>query len=200
MTLEERRTHMWQAIVRRVFTLNDDKQRAQWLQCFAQSICSYVDNPIFTSPKPTCSGFKGQIGNRCLLTCAYSIGPERAQFDILQPELYVQYGIDSTVFTCAVGKNETVDDVTEDDIACVLRGMVEHPRQHVHFFEDIIRHELRVGTGLAEPYLFLFQLRFQLCLDPTRRAREIARLQAILTPGWFQRRDSVAPSHLFGLR
>ena len=78
--------------------------------------------------------------------------------------------------------------------------MIEHPRGHLHVFEDAAYHEVRVGTGISDPFLFLFQLRFQLCLDPEVRQAELVRLAAIFTPHWFQCRDSVAPAHLFGLR
>ena len=200
MTLEERRTHMWQAIVRRVFSFEDQKRSAEWLGCFTQSVFTYIDDPIGLSPKLSCDTFRGRFGHGCLLTCDYTIGSDRAQFDIQRPEWYAQYGIDRTVFAPLRGADEEVDEVTAGDVDSVLRGMIAHPRVHLHTYEDKVYHDMRIGSGLDEPLLFLFQLRFQLNLDEKRREAEIARLRDIFTPDWFKQRNSVTPSYLFDLR
>ena len=59
--------------------------------------------------------------------------------------------------------------------------------------------EFRVGIGLCKPFLFLFQLRFQLCIDATRREREMERLRAMFTIDWLTRGRTVSPQILFGL-
>lgn len=70
------------------------------------------------------------------------------------------------------------------DIEAVLDGMLFHPRCHAHL-EDLgiqyveldqnraglSSHEVRVGGGIENPYVFLFHLRYQFCLvaDEVRR-------------------------------
>ncbi|MBW2737426.1 MAG: hypothetical protein JRE64_00975 [Deltaproteobacteria bacterium] len=62
------------------------------------------------------------------------------------------------------------------DIEAVLNGMIFHPRCHTHL-EDLGRqvqldqdrgglssHEVRIGGGIENPYVFLFHLRYQFCL------------------------------------
>ena len=63
------------------------------------------------------------------------------------------------------------------DIEAVLDGMLFHPRCHTHF-EDLgilpvqldrdrgglSSHEVRIGGGIENPYVFLFHLRYQFCL------------------------------------
>ena len=60
------------------------------------------------------------------------------------------------------------------DIEAVLDGMIFHPRCHTHF-EDLgvqldqskgglSSHEVRIGGGIENPYVFLFHLRYQFCL------------------------------------
>lgn len=63
------------------------------------------------------------------------------------------------------------------DVEAVLDGMLFHPRCHSHI-EDIgaqniqldldsgglSSHEVRIGGGVENPYIFLFHLRYQCCL------------------------------------
>lgn len=64
------------------------------------------------------------------------------------------------------------------DIEAVLDGMIFHPRCHSHLENFGIRqhvqldqdrdglssHEVRIGGGIENPYIFLFHLRYQFCL------------------------------------
>ena len=191
---------MWQAIVRRAFTPGSDRDYADWICAFMKSVRAYInDNPVCDNGWTACYPFIGRFGHQSLLTCRYQIEPKRSQFDIYQPEWIAQYGTDSTVFACPPQTDERVDKVKPEEVECVLRGMIEHPRAHLHLFKDTKRHEVRIGSGLADPCLFLFQLRFQLCLDQARRDRELTRLRDIFTPDWFQDRNVMSPWRLFGL-
>ncbi|MBW2647759.1 MAG: hypothetical protein JRE23_16620 [Deltaproteobacteria bacterium] len=63
------------------------------------------------------------------------------------------------------------------DVDAVLNGMLFHPRCHAHL-EDLgarhvqldqdkdglSSHEVRIGGGVENPYVFLFHLRYQFCL------------------------------------
>lgn len=63
------------------------------------------------------------------------------------------------------------------DVEAVLDGMLFHPRCHAHlkclgiphvkFDEEsggLPPHEVRIGGGIENPYVFLFHLRYQFCL------------------------------------
>ena len=60
------------------------------------------------------------------------------------------------------------------DIAAVLDGLFFHPRCHVHLENFVVGldpnsgglpfHEIRIGNGIENPYVFLFHLRYQFCL------------------------------------
>ena len=201
MKPEERRTHMWRAIALRAFSPASVEECARWLHAFAKTAWMYInDNAVCDSLRVSKPPFVGRFGHQSLLTCRFHIEPERSHFDIYMPEWSAQYGLEDTVFAMVLEKNEVVDDVTSEDIDQVLTGMIEHPRAHLHMFDDRNRHEVRIGMGLDGPFLFLFQLRFQLCLDQDRRQLELARLRGIFTQDWFLRkRDPVSPEHLFGL-
>ena len=72
----------------------------------------------------------------------------------------------------------------ERDVETVLDGMLFHPRCHTHIDKIGVQgrpidldvgglslHEVRIGVGIENPYVFLFHLRYQCCLvaDPARR-------------------------------
>jgi hypothetical protein len=133
--------------------------------------------------------------------CKYKIQPERADFTMLQGDSSEwQYGIESSVFV-PNGRDVQVDraSLCQDDVDKVLCAMITHPRAHLHVYNDKPRREVRIGTGLSESFLFLFQLRFQLCLDPTRRQAELSRLTRIFTLNWLKRERVISPQRLFGL-
>jgi hypothetical protein len=77
------------------------------------------------------------------------------------------------------------------DIEAVLDGMIFHSRCHTHLEDLGIRHvqldrdsgglsshEVRVGGGIENPYIFLFHLRYQFCLVSSQ-ARQSERQRLI---------------------
>lgn len=200
---ERRRTHIWHAIIRNAFAPSDAGTRATWLTCFYQTIPIYVDSPVFSKfPNKYGESFLGEIGCSSLdFLCKYKIQPERADFTMLRGDSSEwQYGIESSVFV-PNGRDVPVDrtSLCQDDVDKVLCAMITHPRAHLHVYNDEPRREVRIGTGLSESFLFLFQLRFQLCIDPTRRQAELSRLTRIFTLNWLKRERVISPQRLFGL-
>jgi len=202
MNDERRRTHVWDIIARHAFMPRGDGERANWLVCFSKSIPKYLDNSILTMPRGGVS-FAGTFGCICLdFECQYSIQSERADFTFLVPSCEWLFGIESTVFACVPnlhGWEEAQQELTQEDLTEVLRGMIEHPRAHLHIHQDPFPHDVRIGTGCFAPFLFLFQLRFQLCIDPVRRQAELSRLTSIFTLNWLRRESDISPKALFGL-
>ena len=97
-----------------------------------------------------------------------------------------------------------------DDVASVLDGMVFHPRNHTHIEEcgltaDLLvnsallaAHEIRIGGGIENAYVFLFHLRYQFCLVSVEsRTQERNRLIDLFTSAIAERRESVPPNELF---
>jgi len=203
MSPERRRTHIWDMIARHAFTPRDVGERARWLHCFSRMIPRYLENPRVSPPQGGGTSFAGVFGCQSLdFECRYSIQPDRADFTMLRPSCEWQFGIESTVFACVPCLhewNEGIDEVCEEDVAEVLRGMVGHPRAHLHIHEDSFPHEVRIGTGLHEPFLFLFQLLFQLRIDQNMRDTEMNRLRRIFCVDWLRTEHDVSPQKLFGL-
>lgn len=62
------------------------------------------------------------------------------------------------------------------DIEKVVDGLLCHPVVHQHIESPIDKHEIRIGGGIDNAFLFLFQLRYQLCPFPDKRKTERDRL------------------------
>jgi len=98
------------------------------------------------------------------------------------------------------------------DVGTVLDGMLFHPRNHAHIEEvgvtvqlngptALNAHEIRMGGGIENFYIFLFHLRYQFCVvsDDTR-AQERNRLVELFTSAISARRSNVPPAELFNFR
>jgi hypothetical protein len=203
MNDSRRRTHVWEIIARHAFMPRNDRDRAYWLGCFSRSIYQYLDDPILRVPRGGMP-LDGTFGCISLdFECRYRIQSECADFTLLVPSCEWQLGVDSRVFACVPDLNgweEAQGELTQEDVTEVLRGMIEHPRTHLHIHQSEFSHDVRIGTGFYAPFLFLFQLRFQLCIDLARRQAELSRLTRIFTLDWLRRESDVSPQALFGLK
>lgn len=201
-TEERRRAHVWHSIVRNAFSPHDPRAQATWLNCFSRVIFTYIDTPQMKFPRQSGVSFFGEIGCSSLdFVCKYNIQPERADFTLLRGrDAEWQFGIESSSFL-PDERDIRVDrtSLLQDDIDTVLLGMFEHPRVHLHVYNDWPRREVRLGTGLSESFLFLFQLRFQLCITEAKRSHEMDRLRDLFTLDWLKRERGISPQKLFGL-
>lgn len=99
------------------------------------------------------------------------------------------------------------------DVEAVLNGMIFHPRCHTHLEDLGIRHvqldqgkgglkshEIRIGGGIENPYVFLFHLRYQFCLVHTDVRRD-ERLRLIdLFERSIRNKKNVPPKALFNFK
>ena len=65
---------------------------------------------------------------------------------------------------------------SRDDIEVVMNGLLFHPKAHQHIESPIDRHTIRFGGGIDNPYLYLFNLRYQFCPDSKKREEERNRI------------------------
>ena len=65
----------------------------------------------------------------------------------------------------------------EHHIETVLNGLIFHPRAHQHIESPINNHEIRVGGGIDNAFLYLFHLRYQLC--PIQEIRDAERRRIV---------------------
>ena len=110
--------------------------------------------------------------------------------------------------------SQQMDKKLHRDVDAVLNGMIFHPRCHTHL-EDLgiqhvqldqergglSSHEVRIGGGIENPYVFLFHLRYQFCLVHTDvRRDERQRLIDLFAGSIGRREQSVDPQKLFNFK
>jgi len=86
-----------------------------------------------------------------------------------------------------------------EDVEAVVDGLVCHPAAHQHLESPVNRHEIRIGGGIGNAFLFLFHLRFQLCPFPEQRAEERVRLIGLFFDAIQQKHEIAANSLLGGV-
>lgn len=100
----------------------------------------------------------------------------------------------------------------QSDIKAVLNGMLFHPRCHAHLEDIGVRHvqldqdsgglsshEVRIGGGIENPYVFLFHLRYQFCLVADQvRQTERQRLIDLFDNSIRENSQNVCARDLFG--
>ena len=105
-------------------------------------------------------------------------------------------------------------DELRSDVAAVLNGMIFHPRCHTHLENLGIKHvqlnqekgglelhEIRIGGGIENPYVFLFHIRYQFCLVHTDvRQDERLRLIDLFENAIRKKKQNVNAKELFNFR
>jgi len=81
-------------------------------------------------------------------------------------------------------------------IGTVLNGLIFHPAVHQHIKSPIDDHEIRIGGGIYNPFVFLFHLRFQLCPSKEKRNKEETRLVTLFEDA-IRSDKNIPPNELF---
>ncbi len=105
----------------------------------------------------------------------------------VDPEFYSKASLQTSVGNYP---SQQMDQLRRD-VDAVLDGMLFHPRCHAHLEDLGVRHvqldqdrgglsshEVRIGGGIENSYVFLFHLRYQFCLVSTQ-VRQIERQRLI---------------------
>ena len=112
--------------------------------------------------------------------------------------------------------HQAVQSHLQCDVEQVLDGMLIHPRNHTHIGElgdgvaaqpdtangdSLPLHEVRIGGGIENSYVFLFHLRYQFCRVSDRvRHKERTRLIRLFTRAMRDNWQTVSPGDLFDFR
>ena len=72
--------------------------------------------------------------------------------------------------------NWAIQKMEREDLESIVDTLLVHPMPHQHIKSPIDDHEIRMGGGITNPFLYLFHLRIQLCPISERRETEKARL------------------------
>ncbi len=181
MNDKQRRAIVWDTIERLAFRPD---QPASWLGLYAKTLhklwgmepmwarFGLDDEFIVNFPNLKCS-YKIESASK------YEISFVHDSSDCLHWQIHVDPGFHSkSSLQIAVGKypSQQMGELRRD-VESVLYGMLFHPRCHTHLEDLGVRHvqldegsgglkshEIRIGGGIENPYVFLFHLRYQFCL------------------------------------
>ncbi len=181
MNDNKRRAIVWDTIERLAFRPNPP---ASWLGVYAKTLhalwgedpmwarFALDDNFIVTFLNLKCSHFIESVSK-------YSISFVHDSSDCMHWQTHVDPGFHSKAsLQTSVGKypSQQMGELRRD-VESVLNGMLFHPRCHAHLEGLGVRtvqldqdsgglssHEVRIGGGIENAYVFLFHLRYQFCL------------------------------------
>lgn len=68
-----------------------------------------------------------------------------------------------TFLTIYNQRNNASRNMDDSDIEAVIDSLLLHPTPHQHVESPLANHDIRVGGGLVNPFLYLFCLRIQFC-------------------------------------
>lgn len=217
MNDNKRRAFVWNTIERIAFRPNSP---ASWLGVYARTLHRFWGNPeIYTRLGPD-DEFVVAFLN---LKCRHSIETV-SKYEIsfvhnssgcthwkthVDPKFLSKASLQTPVDSYP---RQQMDKLYRD-VDAVLNGMIFHPRCHTHLEDLGVRHvqldqekgglkshEIRIGGGIENPYIFLFHLRYQFCLVHTD-ARRKERLRLIdLFERSIKNKKNVSAKDLFNFK
>lgn len=181
------RSYLWEDVFRLGFSIDDAKSRKRWLKSFLGSLrefCGFSEHQEGPSVKD--GKIIGRIDNSHYNLWVYfelsDNGHLHIEFGHIDGRVLFHHSdpiyfspplnkiLDKALRNVAVGKSD------RKDIAEVLDGCIFHPREHLHIAAPEFDHQVRIGGGITNPFLYLFHLRYQLCPISQRREAEKKRL------------------------
>lgn len=183
--------YLWHDVMRLGFSPSGNKDIKKWLHMYGQSLKDFWEIDDYP-PNPKNNGsiiaeLTSSIQINMLMD--YSI-TNISNFSVLflhisnTRELMWKHDVDSRYFsfpeqaflTNHNNRTRAIENMASEHIEGVIDSLLLHPRAHQHIESPISDHEIRIGGGILNPFVFLFHLRYQLCPDETRRDEEKLRL------------------------
>ncbi len=221
MNDNKRRAIVWDTIERLAFRPSSDKDCGTWLSLYARTLTKLWGMEPTSNNLRSNDNFDIPFLN---LKCKYKIKHAEKYSASLQhlsnSRSYWQNDIDPEYLSKA-SLYFTSDKYSrlqrahlQRDIKAILDGMLFHPRCHAHLEAlgvqhvqldqkrgGLPSHEVRIGGGIENPYVFLFHVRYQFCLvSDQARQTEKRRLIDLFEKAISQKDKIVNARDLFSFR
>ncbi len=181
------RAYIWNEVLRLGFSPSSSKDKKTWIKQYLESVPKFCE--IDNYPETPRGEIKGSVSFSDIYF-DYSLEETADKFAVTMNfigetnTLAWTHDFDSTYFlfprqtflTIHNQKSQAVREADEDDVREVIKSLITHPTPHQHIKYPIDNHEIRIGGGIKNPFLYLFHLRFQLCPDDDRKNAEENRL------------------------
>lgn len=181
------RAYLWNEVINLGFSPSSDSEITSWLFQYFKSINDFLEICSYqTPPRREHSKIIAAI-NTPLFCFEYELESiNKSNIQLLSPNnaLIWTHDIDKKYFvfpnqfflTKYNQRNSAKSDFDKIDMEHVIDGLIIHPAAHQHIISPIDQHEIRIGGGMDNPFLYLFNLRFQLCPFKEKRTDERNRL------------------------
>lgn len=181
------RAYLFNDVVQLGFGVADLRTKKKWLNLFLASLREFWGiSEHQVGPQVKDGVITGRIDNsHCNLWLSFQLrenGYLHVEFGHLDGKVLLHHS-DPDYFVPSLDsildktqRNAAIGESSADDIKAVLDTCIFHPREHLHLVEPSVDHHARIGSGISNPLLYLFHLRYQLCPVPQIRAAERGRL------------------------
>lgn len=187
--------YLWQEVIRLGFSPSSDKDRIGWLSQYERSLKDFWE--IGDYPIKVESGVTTITHSGLNFEYKYQRIADISKFTISfcylsnTMDLMWTHDVDNNYFLfpkqSILSKYQKLKQVKKEfkQFAPSVRknimrrisdGLLFHPAVHQHIDSPIDEHEMRIGGGIYNPFVFLFHLRYQLCPDEDKRKNEKERL------------------------
>lgn len=181
------RSYLWEDVFRLGFSVDDGKNRKVWIKSFLGSLREFWGiSEHQEGPSEKDGKIIGRIDNSHFnLWLSFELsdnGHLHIEFGHIDGRVLFHHS-DPIYFTPPLNKvldmtqrNVAVGESESADIIAVLNSCIFHPREHLHIAAPEFDHQVRIGGGIINPFLYLFHLRYQLCPISQIREAEKGRL------------------------
>lgn len=214
------RALVWKRIIKLAFSPASSIDNEKWLNCCAKSIPAFWGISDYPKKQRDVYTFEN---SHLKLTYESSISGINKGSIVLQLDqvagktIMWTHDIDHSYYQYDIHKANLQDiklksfqKKLDKVVSEVLDGLIFHPTVHQHIElhlpipaqnnnNKITIHDVRVGGGISNPYLFLFQLRYQFCIIIQHRNNEKMRLKNLFTQELVSKTITIPPGRLFNI-
>ncbi|PIQ07743.1 MAG: hypothetical protein COW71_15305 [Ignavibacteriales bacterium CG18_big_fil_WC_8_21_14_2_50_31_20] len=192
------KAYLWQEVIRLGFSPSSERDRKNWLFQFGRSLKDFWEIEEYPPTPTKNSTFAASLtsSTKINMLIDYSIS-NLSKYTVKflyipsKQELIWKHDVDTTYFLfpkeSILNKFKKLQQAKKEfkNFAPIVRtkiiknvsdGLLFHPAVHQHIDSPIDEHEMRIGGGIDNPFVFLFHLRYQLCPDKDKRNKEKERL------------------------
>lgn len=202
--------YLWQEVIRLGFSPSGPKKIKSWLHMYGRSLkdCWEIDEYPPTpqsdgaiTAKLTCSSslnisLNYYIENTKKFAVTFSPSLDNSNklwIHEVDGSSYFVFPELSLLTKYKKGKT-AIKMISPKHIEKVLDGLIFHPAAHQHIKTDF--HDIRIGGGIHNPFLYLFHLRYQLCPNETRRNEEKRRLAKLFESAIKKKKNLITANEL----
>ncbi|MFA6598104.1 MAG: hypothetical protein WCS69_10305 [Ignavibacteriaceae bacterium] len=192
---EQIKAEIWLKIIMLAFSPSKQDDIFTWLSCYIRSIPKFWEIEFSPARNPLNATIENQFIN---ISYDYKIDSlSKSVINVFvhrSSEKYILWSHDidksyyslpsNSILSMLKSTSRNKEEIINEEIESVLDGLIFHPTVHQHIIDDnifsagasISNHEIRIGGCIDNPFLYLFQLRYQFCLLGSNRIEEKNRL------------------------